>query len=1235
MEASFFQNQSTIFFVEHNQPLDQSEISKLEWLFDANQILSSHLIGPFVGPRKEMVTPWSTNAVEILQISGIPQVSRVEQFVKADPQLKFDPMLQESYAELSPSSLQIDRPRQAIRKITDITAYNQEAALALSPEEIQYLEGLSKKLGRPLSDAEIFGFAQVNSEHCRHKVFNGTFVIDGKTMEKSLFKWIKETTKAFPGEILNFYNDNVAFFKGFSGTEFKPENPHTSSFFVKKKSKFALSLKAETHNFPTTVEPFNGAATGSGGEIRDRMAGGKGSFPLAGTACYMTSYPRHQGAFWETRFKPRHWLYQSPQQILTKASNGASDYGNKFGQPLINGSLMTFEGRVGKELFAYDKTVMLAGGIGYAKEKDILKAKPKKGDKIILMGGDNYRIGMGGGAVSSVETGSYKKQLELNAVQRSNPEMQKRVFNALRSIYESEKNPIVLIHDHGAGGHINCLSELVEASGGEIEIVKLPVGDPSLSDLEIVGNESQERMGLVIKESDVEYFREIAKRERAPFYVVGTVTGDGQFIFRNKEGDTPVNLSLEDMFGNPPKTVIHAETTFPQFNDVHCSATNFRRDLQNILRLEHVGCKDWLTNKVDRSVTGKVALQQCTGPYQLPLNGAGVMAVDLDSTKGIATAMGHQPIAGLLDPISGSILGITEALTNLIFVPLEKGLSGVTLSANWMWPCRTEGEDSRIYRAVEAASQFAQQLGINISTGKDSLSMTQKYPNGEIVRSPGTVIFSAVSAVSNTRKCITPDLKPVEDTILLYLNFSFTSDNFLGGSALFQTLGELGNQPPNCLEPKKFIDGFGLVQSLLKKGKILAGQDVSSGGLITAILEMAFAGGSGLLLTPQEENSHFQNEDEFVQFLFCEKPGLVLQVREKDLFAIRTQFTEIGIESLVMGICKPQDPHIEISYLSFEYTDNVSSLRRTWYSPSFYMDEHQSFHGTALKRFQNFDKFPLKFSFPEGYTGKWNSKENSLSSSAPIAAIIREKGTNGEREMAYSLYEAGFRVKDVSMTDLISGREDLSEVSFAVFCGGFSNSDVLGSAKGWAAAFKFNSKAKASLEAFYQRPDTLSLGVCNGCQLMVLLDLINPSHFEKSKMLHNVSGKFESSFLSVTIPDTTPAVMLQPLKNTTLGIWIAHGEGKFMLPQAEQDYSVALRYISHEYPMNPNGSDFNVAGISSADGRHLAMMPHLERAIFPWQWGYYPHGLKEKHQVTPWLLAFKAAHDWCKNHLKV
>ena len=1251
----FFQTPlKTVIATEVDHKLSEQEIKELNWLYgEATMLEADTLEGFFVGPRREMVTPWSTNAVEITQNMGLKGISRIEEYFAVDSKdAEHDEMLQRMYNGLNQDIFTINIKPEPIKYVDNLEEYNEQEGLALSPEEIEYLHGLEKQNGRPLTDSEIFGFAQINSEHCRHKIFGGTFIIDGKEMESSLFAMIKKTTQENPNKILSAYKDNVAFAQGPIVEQFAPKDQSTSDWFQVKDIESVISLKAETHNFPTTVEPFNGAATGTGGEIRDRMGGGVGSWPIAGTAVYMTAYPRLKDddkltRDWEDILPVRQWLYQTPEQILIKASNGASDFGNKFGQPLICGSVLTFEHQeknlnsqlstLNSTKYAYDKVIMLAGGVGYGTKRDCLKKEPQKGNKVVVVGGDNYRIGLGGGSVSSVDTGRYSNGIELNAVQRANPEMQKRAYNLVRALCEEDVNPVVSIHDHGSAGHLNCLSELVEECGGEIDMTKLPIGDKTLSSKEIIANESQERMGLLIDEKHIEHVRRIAERERAPLYVVGETTGDAHFSFKQGDGVKPFDLDVAQMFGHSPKTIMkdntverhYADVTYNK--DINSQLSILNSQLPKVLQLEAVACKDWLTNKVDRSVTGKIARQQCQGEIQLPLSDCGVVALDYRGEKGIATALGHAPQAGLADPAAGSVLSVAEALTNIVWAPLAEGMDSLSLSANWMWPCRSqEGEDARLYEGVKALSDFCCDLHINVPTGKDSLSLSQQYPNGEKIISPGTVIVSAGGEVSDIKKVVSPVLVNDKNASLYHIDFSFDEQR-LGGSAFAQSLGKVGDDVPTVKNPEYFADAFMAIQQLIEKGWIMAGHDISAGGLITTLLEMCFANTKGGM----HINLHDICKDgDIVKTLFAENPGVVIEVSDEHKQDFKDFMEEQGVGFAKIGYPVEDARTIVVKAGDIEQTFDIDALRDTWYKTSYLLDRKQSFNGKAAERFANYKNQPLEMVFPKSFTGKlsqyglnpdrWkDSQLSTLNSQLPKAAIIREKGTNGEREMAYMLYLAGFDVKDVMMTDLITGRETLEEVNLIVFCGGFSNSDVLGSAKGWAGAFLFNPKAKEALDKFYARKDTLSLGICNGCQLMVELGLTGA---KGAKMLHNDSHKFESEFISLSIPQNN-SVMFGSLSGSKLGLWVAHGEGKFHLPEPESAYNIIAKYNYPGYPANPNGSDYNVAGICSADGRHLCMMPHLERAFFPWQNAWYPADRKND-EVTPWIEAFVNARKW-------
>ena len=1283
--------------VDHQ--LSTEEIAQLSWLYGQANLLADAeaLEGYFVGPRREMITPWSTNAVEITQNMGLCGIQRIEEyFPVANADAEFDPMLQRMYNGLDQRIFTVDIEPAPIVYIEDLDTYNEQEGLALSREEINYLHRVEEQLGRQLTDSEVFGFAQINSEHCRHKIFGGSFIIDGEEKESSLFSMIKKTTRENPGKILSAYKDNVAFAEGPKVELFSPADHSKPDFFRVKEIESVISLKAETHNFPTTVEPFNGASTGSGGEIRDRMGGGVGSWPIAGTAVYMTSYSRkNEGEMpWEQAIAERPWLYQTPEQILIKASNGASDFGNKFGQPLIAGSVLTFEhqetpseGPVlgssaaepsaapasGSTLYAYDKVIMLAGGVGYGTKRDCLKGEPQPGNKVVVMGGENYRIGLGGGSVSSVETGRYSSGIELNAVQRANPEMQKRAYNVVRALCEEDENPVVSIHDHGSAGHVNCLSELVEECGGLIHMDKLPIGDQTLSAKEIIANESQERMGLLIDEKAIEHVQKIADRERAPMYTVGETTGDHRFTFEQADGVRPFDLAVEQMFGSSPKTVMVDNTVERRYEVAsYPEAINnewLTANVSNVLQLEAVACKDWLTNKVDRCVSGRVARQQCQGRLQLPLSDCGVVTLDYRGHAGIATALGHAPQAALANPAAGSVLSVAEALTNLVWAPLVKGgenesyLHTVSLSANWMWPCRAqEGEDARLYTAVNALSDFCCDLHINVPTGKDSLSMTQKYPNGEKVISPGTVIVSAGGEVDEVRLTVSPVLQPVQESRLYHIDFSFDQLQ-LGGSAFAQTLGKVGSDVPTVKNTEYFVDCFNAIQQLIHEGLVLAGHDISAGGLVTCLLEMCFDNTEGGLDISLDK---FQGTD-LPRILFAENPGVVIQVSDANAPRVKEILDQAGVAYIKLGtptfpspseggettVCPDSEGCGDFSKPSFggfgrlltishagrTYSLDIDALRREWYRTSYLLDRRQSFNGKAKERFDNLGKLPLDIQFGPDFTGRLADlglSADRREASGIRAAVIREKGTNSEREMAYAFWLAGFDVKDVTMTDLITGRETLDDVNLIAFCGGFSNSDVLGSAKGWAGAFLFNEKAKAALDRFYSRPDTLSFGVCNGCQLMVELGLLNHDHAvtdarDYAQMLHNDSHKFESAFVSLAIPENN-SVMFGPLAGYKIGTWVAHGEGKFRLPLAESEYNICAKFDLSGYPANPNGSSYDVAAICSADGRHLAIMPHPERTIFPWQSAYYPEERRLTDDFTPWLLAFYNARKWVEAH---
>ena len=1206
-----------VFAVEISERLSIESSKKLSWVLDSKIIEVEEITEKFIGPKSSMITPWSTNAVEITRNMGLKYINRIEVFVSYLISTEYDRMIHEEYKTLNQNIFKKNHIPEKINLIDDLKKYNDEQGLALDDFEISYLQGLSIKIGRKLTDSEVYGFSQVNSEHCRHKIFNGQFIIDGEEKSNSLFELIKSTSKENKNSIVSAYSDNVAFIGGPKINQFQPKRGDKSSYFINKEIESIISVKAETHNFPTTVEPYNGAATGSGGEIRDRAAGGTGSLPLIGSAVYMTPYSRlNTNKIWEKNIPERDWKYQTPVDILIKASNGASDFGNCFGQPLIVGSLLTFEHNENNELHSYDKVIMLAGGVGYGELKQAMKKSPKKGDIIILLGGDNYRIGMGGASVSSTDTGSYNNAIELNAVQRSNPEMQKRVTNTIRSLFEMNENPIISIHDHGAGGHLNCFSELVEDIGGEIYLDSLPIGDPSLSYKEIIGNESQERIGLIIKEIDYDLVKKIAERERSPIYKVGKVTGDNKFrVIDRKNNTETINLDLDSLFGDAPKKILNDITITSRFNKIEYGSNKIYEHVENVLSLEAVACKDWLTNKVDRCVTGRIAQQQTVGEIQIPLANCGVVSLDYNSYTGVASSIGHSPISGLIDPSIGSINSIGESLTNIIWAPLANGIKSISLSANWMWPCGNEGEDSRLYQAVDACSNFAIELGINIPTGKDSLSMVQKYDELK-VKSPGTVIISASGQCNDIRKVVKPVLSKNLGNIY-YINLSF-DEYKLGGSSFAQTLNKIGSESPEIKDSNKFKESFNLVQNLISNNNILSGHDISSGGLITCLLEMCFSSNNvGLDIDLTDLGC-----SDSTKLLFSENSGIIIQ-SAKDL---EKEFLSIDVKCIKIGNTN-ENSILQIKNFENDFFFSINKYRDIWYSTSRDFDLKQSKNNKAIERYNNYKNQPLKYRFPNGFNG--DNSGNNLNKKIN-AAVIREKGSNSEREMAFMLTLAGFNVKDIHMTDIISGEENLEDIHLLVAVGGFSNSDVLGSAKGWAGSFLHNPIAKKSLDNFFKRDDTMSLGVCNGCQLFIELGLINKNHSEKPKMTHNDSQKFECIFSTVNIEES-PSIMLKNLEGSRLGVWSAHGEGKFVFPYKENQYSIAGKYSYDSYPANPNGSNFNTAMLVSDDGRHLVMMPHIERSLYPHNWAYYPEDRNDVY--SPWVMVFNNSFEWLINKM--
>jgi len=1219
----FFQNKvnpKLYYTVEYKGIPTAEEQAKLEYLTNGTMVDSDTvtLTHPLIGTRKERITPFSTSATGIALAIGLENVMRVENFVEATSEFPdYDVMLNEVYPSLGQDMFKTDRQPQPVKYIEDLHSYNKEHGLAISDEEIDYLIQAAQRRGRLFTDAEIFGFSQANSEHCRHKIFNGTFIIDGKEQAKTLFQMIKETTidsnslTGYKGAVLNAYADNAA---AVGSAKVMQWAPGPDGKMVLTPIEVSALLKAETHNHPTGVSPFPGAATGTGGEIRDRMAVGLGSHPLSGGLVVMTNDPAKEG----------NYLYSSAQKILTEATDGAFHYGNEFGQPLVIPPLVyAFTHEENGIKWGYNKPILLASGLGYVDKRYMHKddSKIKKGQKIILLGGSNYLIGLGGGSASSLNSGAASKKVDFASVQRDNAEMQNRAYRVTRALTEGAKNPIVSIHDHGAGGHFNCLVELVEKLGGRIDMSKLPVDDKTMSAKEILSNESQERMAILVNEDDVESVMEIAAREGCPAYEIGEITGDNKFVCEQENGERPVDMEIADLMSNPPKTIIKDSNVRYTFATVEYSDDDFIENLKNVLGMLNVGSTDWMVNKADCSVKGLTAAQARVGALQLPICKYGISRFDYTTDVGIAGAKGYAPAATLINAGSGARLALADALLGLIFTPLKDGrqsieipledqLQKVFTSANWMWPCKNPGEDARLYAACQALSNFAQQLGVTIPTGKDSLSMTQKV-DGDKIMAPGTVILTASGLVENIDKKVLPVMQPDVDSELWHIDMSNFSGE-IGGSCFAQSLGFVGNRATD-VQSKPLSTGFDAIQELVQKGLLLAGQSISRGGMITSVLEMAFAADQGGVKLDIPANS---------EKLFSEAPGVVVQVSKENIAEFRKILFDNGA---LINADKIGEPSVNRWLSVGKHSMHIDALREAWMKPSHDLEKYQNKEAEARKRNQLMQ--PLVADSRRLYK---NVNIITGAKKKTTCAVLRDNGTNGDREMMYAAKLGGFdNVLDVHMSDLITGKKDLGAADFLILAGGFSNADAFRAGTGWAAKLKYNLRANDALMNFINRDNTLTLGICNGCQVIQELGLIGGT---PAPMQRNDSGKFEAAFVSTHVPANN-AVIMKDLSEIQLPVWVAHGEGKFNLSGLTEgkDYQTVMKYAYSGYPGNPNGSPDKVAGIASMDGRVVAMMPHPERAVQPYQWAWNPGNMDCQISTggiaTPWLKIFAAAHN--------
>jgi len=1240
------------------------------------------------GPRLNFATAFSTNAVAICKRIGLFAVQRIEvsrrfsfnvvgsvddselkTFKNNVARLLYDEMTEMQYVE----PLRSFAVNKACEKVYEIDVMkhgkdplveaNSTLGLAFDETDIDYYFDLfANKLQRNPTNVECFDLAQSNSEHSRHWFFKGRMIIDGMEMEKCLMELICDTQKTTNSNNVIKFSDNSSAIEGYPISTLIPRNVSTCSMFKKTNRKRHITLTAETHNFPTGVAPFPGASTGTGGRIRDGHAAGRGSHVVAGTAGYCFGnlhIPGYSLPWEEASEYPSNFAL--PLDICIEASNGASDYGNKFGEPVITGFSRSFGVVIDgcDERREWIKPIMFSGGIGTIEDEHILKEKPCKGMKVAKVGGPVYRIGVGGGAASSVQVqGDNAEELDFGAVQRGDPEMEQKLNRLIRACIElGEKNPICSIHDQGAGGNGNVLKEICEPAGAVIDSTKFDLGDPTLSLLEIWGAEYQESDAMLVDEKDVDVIKKIAHREKVSVCFVGDITEDGSIKFGStgektiEDGEKyAVDLPLDIVLGKMPSKTYNLERTTTVLPPLQLpQSLSILEALDRVLRLPSVASKQFLTNKVDRSVTGLIAQQQCVGPLQLPLADVAVVALSHFDFVGAATAIGEQPIKMLVDPKRGARCSVAEAFTNLVFANISS-LHDVKCSGNWMWPAKLKGEGAKIYDACTAMCDMLGEIGAAVDGGKDSLSMAGRVDN-VVVKSPPALVISVYAPCPDIRKKITPDLKQPGNRVV-YVKMNNNSEWRLGGSALAQVFNQIGNEVPDIADVSMFSKCFNITQKLLDDGLLLSGHDVSDGGLITCLLEMAFAGNCGIDVDIGSLGEEL--EDSLVKsVLFSEEPAIILEVEAKHVETVLSTYREHNALCVDMGAVQSTcDVRLRSSRCVI-YEGDMKQLRSVWQETSFQLERYQCNPACVSEEhidFNNRHTPKNSLSFATGFTLQ-DKKNRSIK-----VAIIREEGSNGDREMASAFHIAGFDVYDITMHDIVENDVDLDEFNGIAFVGGFSFADVFGSAKGWASLSTFNADISRKLERFRCRVDTFSLGVCNGCQLMSLLGWVGDSSEMQLqdnntdtaptttttkpgvRFTTNTSERFESRFVNVKILDS-PSIMLRGMEESHLGIWVAHGEGRMeckddvMLEFVQNNALAPIRYTDDDgnttlqYPLNPNGSPLGVAALCSKDGRHLAMMPHPERCFMKWQLPWCPP--EWNSDAAPWLKMFENAYNWC------
>jgi len=1268
------------FNVQLTTGMTEQDTARLEWLlaetFDKGglQLETSFLqsadnvaVMEF-GPRMTFTSAFSSNATSICAACGLDAVSRLERsrryaitFSSEAPDDKtiasikrilHDRMTEEEYvtpltsfeAGVETKEIQwvpiMEEGRAALEKIND------EMGLGFDEWDLDYYTELfQQKLGRNPTDVECFDMGQSNSEHSRHWYFGGKMIIDGETKPDTLFQMVKATLpKGVPNNSIIAFHDNSSSIRGYEVMALTPSDVTKAGKMEVISKTLHPILTAETHNFPSAVAPFPGAETGTGGRLRDVMATGRGAYAVAGVCAYCVGNLNVPG--YELPWEDKSFVYPSnlasPLDIEVEASNGASDYGNKFGEPVIHGFTRSFGMRIPNgERFEWVKPIMFTAGVGAMDGRHADKGEPEKGMLIVKVGGPAYRIGIGGGAASSRVQSSENAALDFDAVQRGDAEMENRMNRLMRACCDlGEKNPIVSVHDQGAGGNGNVLKEIVEPAGAEYDIRKVYVGDNTLSVLEIWGAEYQENNALLIRPSDEAVFKEIAERENCPIRILGEVTGDGKVVVKDsKTGQTAVDLPLELVLGKMPQKTFTDDHIDTQLEPLSLpDGTTVKDAVDRVLRLLSVGSKRFLVHKVDRSVTGLVAQQQCVGPLQLPLANLGITAHTHFGVTGTAVSCGEQPIKGLVNSAAMARMTVAEAMTNLMWAKISS-IEDIKASGNWMYAAKLKGEGAKMYDACEALRDSLLALGAGIDGGKDSLSMAAQCGD-ELVKAPGELTLTCYVTCPDVTKTVTPDLKCTGGkTNLLFIDLGCGKAR-MGGSSLAQVYNQLGNESPDIEDFSVLKNTFLVVQELIDKGTILAGHDRSDGGLATVLMEMAFAGNCSISAIVPETCAGAGD----IGTLFNEEAGIVIEVSPSDTEAVMGAFAAKGVPCIEIGTASAGGDSIKISVGAAApcIDEKMTALRDLWEETSFKL-EHRQRNPECVAQEEAGLKLRKAPEWKLTYTPEPTDAAIMDSSSKHKVAIIRQEGSNGDREMLSAFISAGFESWDVTVSDLVTGKVTLDDFRGIVFVGGFSYADVLDSGKGWAGVIKFNENVFKQFQDFKARKDTFSLGVCNGCQLMALLGWIPNSEGlpeeRQPRLLENESGKFESRFSSVKIVES-PAVMFKGMEGSSLGVWVAHGEGRFHFPdeQVHKDALAAnlspLRYvndsneITQDYPFNPNGSPDGMAALCSEDGRHLAMMPHPERVFTTWQWPWMPAEWSD-YKVGPWLKMFQNAREFC------